>query len=77
MDIKRIKNKIIINSYRITFEYETRKGYRREQQRIICDLNKENARSNFKEWARDIRTMFNVKILSIVELTEDKKIIEI
>lgn len=26
MDIKRIKNKIIINSYRITFEYETRKG---------------------------------------------------
>ena len=76
MELKRIRNKLIINSYRITFEYETKKGYRREQQRLINDLNKDSAKENFKCWADNIRTMFNVKILGIVELNE-KQIIEI
>ena len=46
MDIKRIKNKIIINSYRITFEYETRKGYRQViglliEKTLLGEINKE------------------------------------
>ncbi|WP_298127136.1 hypothetical protein [uncultured Clostridium sp.] len=76
MNIKKIKNSIIINSYRITFEYETKRGHRREQQRIISDLNKEEAKNKFDLWSKNNRTIFNVKILSIVEL-EEKQIIEI
>lgn len=76
MNIKKIKNSIIINSYRITFEYEIKRGHRREQQRIISDLNKEEAKNKFDLWSKNNRTIFNAKILSIVEL-EEKQIIEI
>ena len=52
--IKRIPIKILVSDFIITFSYETKKGYYREQQ----------------------RSMFNVKILGIVE-TENKEIIEL
>lgn len=74
--IKRIPIKILISDFIITFSYETRKGYYREQQRTLKHFTEEEAIFCFKVWAKNQRTMFNVKILSIVE-TEDKETIEL
>lgn len=76
MEIKRIRNLINIFQYIITFEYETKKGYKREQQRFIYEVDKSRAKATFIKWTKEIRTMFNVKILNIVE-TENKKVIEL
>lgn len=74
--IKRIPIKILISDFIITFSYETRKGYYREQQRSLKHYSEEEAIFCFKVWAKNQRTMFNVKILGIVE-TENKEIIEL
>ncbi|HAT4290170.1 TPA: hypothetical protein I9061_002712 [Clostridium perfringens] len=74
--IKRIPIKILISDFIITFSYETRKGYYREQQRTLKHFTEEEAIFCFKVWAKNQRTMFNVKILGIVE-TEDKETIEL
>lgn len=74
--IKRIPIKILVSDFIITFSYETRKGYYREQQRTLKHFTEEEAIFCFKVWAKNQRTMFNVKILSIVE-TEDKETIEL
>ena len=74
--IKRIPIKILISDFIITFIYETRKGYYREQQRSLKHYSEEEAIFLFKAWAKEQRTMFNVKILGIVE-TENKEIIEL
>ncbi|WP_415283743.1 hypothetical protein [Clostridium perfringens] len=74
--IKRIPIKILISDFIITFSYETKKGYYREQQRTLKHFTEEEAIFCFKVWAKNQRTMFNVKILSIVE-TEDKETIEL
>lgn len=66
--IKRIPVNIVIKKFLITFEYETIKGHRREQQRTIRQLSKDAAKEEFNKWSKSIRTMVNVKILSIVEL---------
>ena len=67
--VKRIPIKISISEFLITFSYETRKGYYREQQRTLKHLL-------FKHRENNQRTMFNVKILGIVE-TENKETIEL
>lgn len=72
--IKRIKREIFICTFIITFEYETKKGYRREQQRTIKGFEGENIKFLFKEWSKNQRTMFNVEILSIVKTTEKERI---
>ncbi|MBS6041983.1 hypothetical protein ACSXAS_15565 (plasmid) [Clostridium perfringens] len=74
--IKRIPIKIIFSKFIITFSYETKKGYYREQQRTLKHYSVDAAIAYFKFWAKKQRTMFNVKILSIVE-TENKEIIEL
>lgn len=74
--IKRIPIKILVSDFIITFSYETKKGYYREQQRRLKHYSAEDAIFLFKAWAKEQRTMFNVKILSIVE-TEDKETIEL
>lgn len=72
MEIKKIKNM----KFKITFEYETRKGYRRVQERFIEAFNKHLAKETFLIWIEKQRTMFNAKILNIDEI-ENKEIIEL
>jgi len=67
-EVKRIAVNLIIKEFLITFDYETRKGHRKEQQRYIKHLNKEDAKGSFTAWAKEVRTMSNVKILGITEL---------
>ena len=74
--IKRIPIKILISDFIITFSYETRKGYYREQQRTLKHYSVGAAIAYFRNWANNQRTMFNVKILGIVA-TENKEIIEL
>ena len=71
MEVKKIKNKKFI----ITFEYETKKGYRRMQTRSVEAINKDLAEETLLIWIDAQRTMFNDKILSIVEI-KDREIIE-
>ena len=77
MGIKKIKREIKINTYLVTFTYETYKGYYREQQRLIKGFNKEDVKEFFLKWAKDIRTMTNAKILGIDELKENTEVVEI
>lgn len=75
--IKRIPVNINVFQFLITFSYKTRKGNYKEQQRIINDISKENAKEHFKQFIENNRTMFNGKILSIVEIEENKQVIAI
>ncbi|MEG1256639.1 hypothetical protein [Clostridium sp.] len=77
VDIKKIKTSITILTYLVTFEYETAKGYRREQQRLVSVMERNDPKEVFESWVNKIRTIFNAEILGIVELKELKKIIEI
>ncbi|HII4514036.1 TPA: hypothetical protein ACY4SI_001242 [Clostridium perfringens] len=74
--VKRIPIKISISEFLITFSYETRKGYYREQQRTLNHYSVGAAIACFRNWSNNQRTMFNVKILGIVE-TENKETIEL
>lgn len=49
-EIKRIPTKLQIKEFLITFEYETRKGYRREQQRKVKHFTKEAAKEILNNW---------------------------
>lgn len=75
--IKRIPTKLEINEYLVTFEYNTVKGYSREQQRRINHFNKAAAKDSFLEWANKVRTMTNVQILGIVKTNTETKVVEI
>lgn len=77
MDIKKVKRKFIINTYLVTFGYETYKGYYREQQRLIKGINKDDVKEFIKTWFDDTRSMVNAKILAIDELKENTEEIEI
>lgn len=77
INIKKIITRINVKTYLITFAYETRKGYYREQQRLISVLDKEEPKEQFNTWASNCRTIFNAKILSIVEMKDLNKKIEI
>lgn len=76
-DIKKINRKLVINTYIVTFSYETHKGYYREQQRIIKGFSKEEVKEFLKDWVNSIRTMSNVKILGIEKQEEYTQEIEI
>lgn len=77
MEIKKIKNKILINKYKVIFSYETYKGYYKEQEREVNAISVTQVKEVFNEWKDSIRTMTNVKILGIVKLEENIKIIEL
>lgn len=75
-EVKRIPTKLEIKEYLITFEYETRKGYRREQQRKVKHFTKEAAKDILNDWlntAERKRSMANVEILGIDEIKENKQ----
>ena len=75
--IKNIPSNIASFKYLVTFSYETKKGYYREQQRYVRHINKESAKIWFTSWSDSIRTMFNVKILSIDEIENSREDIEL
>lgn len=75
--IKRIPNKIQINSYIISFSYNTVKGNYREQQRQMFATRKDEVESTFRDWCWKQRTMANVKILGIAEVKEKSKTIDV
>lgn len=77
VDIKKIRNSISIKTFLITFSYETRKGYYREQQRLVSVIEDNDPEDTFREWADRCRTMFKVEILGIVEMKDLDKVIEI
>lgn len=77
INIKKITTRINVKTYLITFGYETRKGYYREQQRLISLIDKEDPKEKFKAWVSNCRTIFNAKILSIVEMKDLNRTIEI
>lgn len=77
VNIKKIKSFISIKTFLVTFGYETRKGYYREQQRLIGVLDKEDPKEQFETWVSNCRTIFNAKILSIVEMKDLNRVIEI
>ncbi|CAI3661592.1 MULTISPECIES: hypothetical protein [Clostridium] len=74
--VKTIPTKLEIKEFIITFEYQTRKGDRREQQRKIKHFTKEDAKEILNNWlntAERNRSMANVKILGIDEIKENKQ----
>ena len=77
VDITKIRNSISIKTYLITFSYETRKGYYREQQRLVSAIEDVDPKEVFKDWADRCRTMVKVKILGIVEMKDLSKVVEI
>ncbi|OOM17174.1 hypothetical protein CLSAB_18940 [Clostridium saccharobutylicum] len=76
-ELKRIPVKLEIKEFIIKFEYETKKGHRRSDERSIRHLTIEDAKSNFKEWTNKSRTIFNAKILDIVEKENSSELIEL
>ncbi|MDY4605388.1 hypothetical protein [Clostridium tertium] len=77
VNIKKIITKIDVKTFLVTFSYETRKGYYREQQRLLSVIDKDDPKEEFKNWSNKCRTILNAKILSIVEIKELDKVIEI
>lgn len=75
--IKRIPIKLDISEFEVTFSYETMRGYHREQTRFIKGLDKEDGIKRFESWGRTQRTMFNVKILGVVEVIGNRKTIDL
>ncbi|WP_046057722.1 MULTISPECIES: hypothetical protein [unclassified Clostridium] len=75
--IKRIPNKIQINSYVISFSYNTVKGWHREQQRQMFAISRDEVESTFRDWCWRQRTMTNVKILGIAEEKGKSKTIDV
>lgn len=76
-NIKKINRKLRVNTYIVTFSYETYKGYYREQQRIIKGFSKEEVKEFLKDWVNSTRTMSNVKILGIEKQEEYTQEIDI
>lgn len=83
MELKRIPSKILINKYKITWSYETKRGYYREQQRTIDHISKQDAKNTFFKWISEMkekephRAMLNVNILSIAKEEGQERYIEI
>lgn len=77
MEIKKIKNEIKIHKYKVIFSYKTYKGHYKEQEREINAISSNQVKEVFNKWKDSIRTMTNVKILGIVKLEENIKIIEL
>ena len=73
-EIKRIPVTLDIKEFLITFEYQTWKGHHRKiDKRRIKHIDSEAAKKEFKKVANKLRTMFNVRILDIAEIKENKQ----
>lgn len=73
MEVKRLKSKIWVDDYIITFSYITKRNNDKQQKRLITTISKEAAEKDFWLWVnvmngdKPYRAMGNVKILSIVK----------
>lgn len=76
--IKQIPVKLQIKEFLITFEYVTWKGnHRKTDKRLIKHINSEEAKKAFKKAAEHFRTMFNVSILNIEEISGENQEIDL
>lgn len=79
--IKKIKSKIWIEDFIITFSYKTKRNNDKQQKRIITTISKELAERDFWLWVNTLnedkpyRAMSNVKILFIAK--ENGRFIEL
>lgn len=79
--IKRLKSKIWVDDYIITFTYKTKRNNEKWQKRLITNVNKESAVKDFWLWIqvnngdKPYRAMTNVKILDIAK--ENGRYIEV
>ena len=72
--IKRIPTHIVIHEYLFIFEYLTWKGLKRKtDKRIIKSPSIEDARTSFKNWWKNVRTISKAEILDIKEIEENKQ----
>lgn len=72
--IKRIPVKLEIKEFVVTFEYQTWKGHHRKiDKRRIKHVDSESAKKEFKKAANNFRTAFNVQILNVEEIKENKQ----
>lgn len=73
MELKKIKSKIWVNDYTISFEYDTKRNNHKIQERIITTIDEESAKRDFWIWSdinntdKPYRAMANVKILDIAK----------
>jgi hypothetical protein len=73
-EIKRIPTKLEIKEFLITFEYQTWKGHHRKiDKRRVKHIDSELAKKEFKKAASKFRTAFNVQILNVEEIKENKQ----
>lgn len=68
MEVKNIVRNLTVIENKIHFCYNTKKGFYKEQIRTIKAINNEDPKELFKNWVKEQRTIFNAKILSIVQL---------
>ena len=74
--IKRIPTQLIVKEFLITFEYVTWKGnHRKTDKRTIKHINSEEAKKAFKKAVEHFRTMFNVSILNIEEVSGENQVV--
>lgn len=79
--LKKIKSRIWIKRFVLKFEYDTKRGNHKEQEREIFQLDEESAKRDFHIWINTMkeqephRAMLNVNILSVVE--DGGKLIEL
>ena len=72
--IKRIPTQLIVKEFLITFEYVTWKGnHRKTDKRTI----KQEAKKAFKKAVEHFRTMFNVSILNIEEVSGENQVVDL
>lgn len=76
-EIKRIPIKVVTKEFVIDFEYETKKGRVSNDRRVLRHIDIELAKVEFKLWIKQSRTMFNAKILNVVEKEYSFQIIEL
>jgi hypothetical protein len=73
-EIKRIPTRLDIRDFIITFEYEAFRSHKRKtDKRRIKHFNSEEAKKEFKMWAKKSRTMSNAQILDIKEIEDNKQ----
>ena len=73
-EIKRIPVTLEIKEFLITFEYQTWKGHHRKiDKRRIKHIDLELAKKEFKKVASKFRTTFNVQILNVEEMKDNKQ----
>lgn len=73
MELKKIKSKIWVNDYTISFEYDTKRHNHKTQERKITTTDEESAKRDFWIWLdinntdKPYRAMANVNILDIAK----------